>query len=61
MNVLKYKRNNAISPKNFRNHGMYRRKTSQKRSNLDDFVGKFQAKDKINCVSLKHDFKNQDV
>lgn len=61
MNVLKYKRSNVISPKNFRNHGMYRIKTSQKRVSLDDFVGKFQAMDKINSVALKHDFKNQGV
>lgn len=61
MNILNYKKSNIISPKNFRNHGMYRKKTPQKRICLDDFVGKFQAKDKINCVSLKQDFKNQEV
>ncbi len=61
MNVLKYERRNMLSPKNFRNHSMYRIKTPQKRVRLDDFIGKFQAKNKINSVALKHDFKNQGV
>lgn len=61
MDVLKYKRSNVISPKNFRNHSMYRSKTPQKEISLEDFVGKFQAKSKINSVALKQNFKNQGV
>ena len=57
MSILKYKKANVISPKYLRN----RRKTSQKRIVLDDFIGKFQAKERINCVDLKHEFKNRGV
>ena len=38
---------------------MYRRKTPQNKITLKDFIGKFQAKNQINCVDLKHDFKNR--
>lgn len=62
MGILKYKKINSISPKKFRNHNMYRRKTPQhKETVLEEFIGKFQAKNKINCVNLKHEFKNREV
>lgn len=61
MNVFNYKKSKIISPNNIRKHNMYRKKTPQKNIVLDDFVGKFKAKDKINCVKLKHEFKNGGV
>lgn len=62
MSFLKYEKSNIISPRSFRDYNMYHRKTPQhKEFVLEDFIGKFQAKDKINCVNLKHEFKNQEV
>ena len=50
-----------ILPKKFRSYNMYSGKILQKDTVLDEFVGKFQALESINCVNLKHDFKNQEV
>lgn len=38
---------------------MYRKKTPHININLEDFVGKFEAKEQINVVELKHEFKNK--
>ena len=60
MSILKYRKINVISPRKVRNQNMYRKRTPQhKKIVLEDFIGKFQAKKKINCVNLKHEFKNQ--
>ena len=58
MNSFNYKIIKVISPNNLRKHNMYPKATPQKNIDLDDFVGKFKAKNKINCVKLKHEFKN---
>lgn len=61
MSILKYKKRNVISPRNLRNHIVHRRQMPKKGVVLEDFIGKFQANEQINCVNLKHEFKNQEV
>lgn len=58
MNVLRYKKINLTSPKTLRKHKMYSNKTPQQEAILDEFVGKFKAKEQINSVDLKNEFKN---
>lgn len=53
MNVLKYSQS---SPENIGKHKMYRKMPQHE--TLDNFIGKFHAKTKINSVDLKHNFKN---
>ena len=36
---------------------MYSKETPQNKLCLDDFIGKFRAYDKMNCVNIKKDFK----
>ena len=38
---------------------MYRNKTPRNNINLEDFIGKFEAKEQINVVELKQEFKNK--
>ncbi|AMD17767.1 hypothetical protein TL18_06900 [Methanobrevibacter sp. YE315] len=57
MNVFNYKKRKISSPKITGKHKMYRKKTPQNKTCLDDFVGKFKANEKINSVDLKKDFK----
>lgn len=54
MNFLNYEIND--SSKRIVKPTLCRKKTRQL-TKLDDFVGKFQARDNINCVNLKSDFK----
>lgn len=54
MNILNYKMNKVDSPNRILKPN--REKTRQI-NKLDAFVGKFQANGRINCVTLKQDFK----
>ena len=57
MNVFNYKKRIILSPKIIGKHKMYRKETPQNKTCLDDFIGKFKANDKINCVNIKKEFK----
>ena len=39
-------------------HGMYRKTTPRNKVCLDEFIGKYNADDRMNCVNLKKDFKD---
>ncbi len=45
------------SPEIAGKHGMYRNKTPQNKIRLDEFIGKYIANGKMNCVDLKKEFK----
>lgn len=61
MSILKNQKRKIFSSKTLGKQNMYRRKTPQNKLVLKDFIGKFQAKNQINCVDLKRDFKNGGV
>ncbi|WP_458456565.1 hypothetical protein [Methanobrevibacter sp.] len=57
MNVFNYKKRKMPSPEIAGKHGMYRNKTPQNKIRLDEFIGKYIANGKMNCVDLKKEFK----
>ncbi len=57
MNLLSHKLRETSSPESKGKHKMYSKETPQNKLCLDDFIGKFRAYDKMNCVNIKKDFK----
>lgn len=60
-----YKKRKDNFPNFLRNRNIGRKKHKFKQNNamicLDDFIGKYKAFDSINCVDLKHEFKNGEI
>lgn len=63
MSIYKKRKNNYPNFLGNRNIGRKKHKNIQNNSisNLDDFVGKYEAVESINCVDLKHKFKNGEI
>lgn len=63
MSIYKKRKNNY--PNFLRNRNIERRKQISIKNipvpSLDDFIGKFEAIECINCVDLKHKFKNGEI
>ena len=59
MNIFRLNKKKIYSPKTLRKHSMYCNKTPRNNINLEDFIGKFEAKEQINAVELKQEFKNK--
>lgn len=57
MNVLKYKKS-IISPKKRKRTLTYNKIMPPKEKIIENFIGKYDAFEKINSVELKHKFKD---
>lgn len=63
MSVYRRRNNNH---RNFLKHHNIRRKKyipiiNDTKCHLDDFIGRYKAIESINCVDLKHKFKNGEI
>ncbi len=58
MNVFNYKKREMPSSEIVEKHGMYRKTTPRNKISLDEFIGKYNADDRMNCLNLKKDFKD---